>query len=477
MAIWIRNAAYLTALCLLGPWLLIKTLRRRTRSNANASRSPHPPRRRWQDRFLGLSKTHLPGFRNNTFKTIWLHGVSVGEVQLLAPIAEALRKRYPGCRLAVSTTTATGMEVACRRFEPDVQLFYFPLDFSWAVRRTLRTLRPDLIVLGELELWPNLLALCNAADIPVGVVNGRLSERSFEGYQRALPVLRSVFSGLSAVAAQTDTYAERFIECGVSKEAVTVTGSIKFDNAETDRYHDRAERFRHGLGVTPNDRIVVAGSTQVEEEQAILAAYSQLRARPGNTSSSDSQVPKIIVVPRHAERFDVVWETVQNAAEEIGARCLRRSELIFEEDGGLVRQSAEWDILLVDSLGELSSWWALADIALVGGTFGARGGQNMIEPAAYGCDVVFGPRSENFRDVVNLLLDNDAATRLENAEQLTDFLADALADDSVFPSPGQQRGARAAKLVQKQCGALERTLAVVDQCLNPLTQNSGRRAA
>ncbi|HBE68199.1 MAG TPA: hypothetical protein DDW52_08635 [Planctomycetaceae bacterium] len=495
MAIWIRDVAYLFAFCLLGPWLLIKTLRRRASANADSLASPHPPRKRWLDRFWGLCNAHLPQPRKDASKTIWLHGVSVGEVQLLAPIAEQLRTRYPGCQIAVSTTTATGMQVARRRFKPDILLFYFPLDFSWAVKRTLKTLQPDLIILGELELWPNLLAMCNAADIPVVIANGRLSERSFKGYQRVRSTLRGVFSGLSAVAAQTETYAGRFIECGVPEEAVTVTGSIKFDNAETNRYHERAEQFRRSLGITSENQIVVAGSTQVEEEQAILSAYSELKTRRTKASATDSRMPKLIIVPRHPERFDGVWQAVQSAAENLDVKSLRRSELNFDktqiQSAGHVQskpeqsqlaqsqpaRSIDWDILLVDSLGELSSWWALADVALVGGTFGSRGGQNMIEPAAYGCDVVFGPRTENFRDVANLLLEHDAATRLEDVGQVTNFLVDAFACDSVFQSPGRQRGGRAAKLVQQQRGALERTLEIVDQCLSHSTHAPGRKAA
>ncbi len=452
MQIWIRNALYACLLLAVSPLLLVKSLKRRSKPAANLPDSPHPQRSSWRDKLLGFSSKYSGDAGDAS--CIWLHGVSVGEVQLLRPVVAKLLDRNPDARIFVSTTTRTGMQVARATYPASVTLFYFPLDFSWAIRRTIRSLRPNLLVLGELEIWPNLMTICRECDVPAVVVNGRLSDKSYRGYRRFSWLVKPVFANITQVCAQTQQYADRFVACGTPQDRVTVTGSMKFDNVNFDAHSPRAESFRRMVGLTLEDRVIVAGSTQVEEEDAVLAAYHRL--------STNHPRLKLIIVPRHQERFEAVAEAIQAS----GLKWIQRSTLAAGEP--LAAKSSDWQVLLVDTLGELSSWWALAEIALVGGTFGVRGGQNMIEPSAYGCNVVFGPRTENFRDVVSHLLAADAATQLQHDSELLGWLDRQLTN----PMPGQTRGRNAIALIKGQQGAMLRTIEVlVEQTLRHRTHS------
>ncbi len=439
---WARNAIYLSALGLALPWLCW----RRFKTNRYQTGLKH--------KLFGLSASSATLAKASTLDaqrdsaavdqlTIWLHGVSVGEVQLLKPLVEAWQTRHPAWRFAVSCTTESGMQVARGAFGDDVLLFYYPLDFTWAVSRTLDTLRPDMLVLGELELWPNAIDACRHRNIPVAVVNGRLSERSFKRYRQFAWLTRPMFGRLSLIAAQSESYAQRFRLSGAATTTF-VTGSIKFDNVSFDRRVPEVTHLRHWAGLQSEHRVWVMGSTQAGEEIPAVQAWQQLKI----------QFPllKLIIVPRHPDRFQAVAEEIQRT----GVRMQRRST-------GQEPQSADdWDVLLVDSLGELKWWWGLAEIAIVGGSFGARGGQNMLEPAAYGANVAFGPNTSNFRDIVELLLAGDGAVRLPSLDAMSDWLRQELLD----PRPGQQRGSRARAIIARSTGALDRTLDALDELLH-----------
>jgi len=453
LAHWVRNAVYAAILAIAAPWLIFRALR--------TGRYRHG----WQDKLLGLAtKTNRPDQLKQPEQLnelnhpsdlsadtslIWLHGVSVGEIQLLRPLVEQLRSDAPHVRFAVSTTTETGMELARKLFadkvvDDSVQLFYFPLDFSWSVRRTLDTLQPALIVLGELELWPNLLDLAQRRQIPVAVVNGRLSERSFRGYQRCALVTRGMFSKLAHVGAQSPTYAQRFVECGTPANRVEISGSLKFDNVSFDRTAPQIEALRQLIGLASDEhalhRVWVVGSTQTGEERGAAECFVQARAEFPNL--------KLVVIPRHRERFDLVADELQQVASSCTAalRVVRRSTLAEP------LAAEAWDVLLVDTIGELRWWWGLAEVAVVGGSFGKRGGQNMLEPAAYGVNVGFGPNTRNFRDVVELLLAAGGAQQIETMQALLPWLLEQLRN----PEPGRERGRAAQRLVLEQQGALVR---------------------
>ena len=425
---WILNSLYAVALLAALPWL--------------AWRRYHSGRYRagWRHKLLGLRRGEF--HKRRPGPVIWVHGVSVGEIQLLQPLVVQWQREQPDYQFAISSTTDSGMQLARKLFSSDVWLFYFPLDFSWAVQRTLAVLQPSLLVLGELELWPNLIAACRRRKVPVAVVNGRLSPRSWAGYQRLGKLTRGMFESVSLIAAQSESNAERFRSCG-AQDTTFVTGSIKFDNVAFDRHAAEVDRLRRLVGLGATDRVWVMGSTQAGEELPAIEAFWRLR--------SDFPSLKLILVPRHPDRFAEVAELLQRS----GLRWLRRSEIQQPVEG------AAWEVLLVDTVGELKWWWGLAEIAIVGGSFGARGGQNMLEPAAYGANTAFGPQTTNFRDIVELLLAGDASTRLHKLEEIESWVRQELRD----PEPGQARGARARQIIAQGQGALQRTLDALQQLL------------
>jgi 3-deoxy-D-manno-octulosonic-acid transferase len=428
------DAVYLVLLTILSPWLVWRAVRTGRYRQGR------------RQKFFGL----VP-------RCLWFHAVSVGEVNLLGTLLEPLSQRHPDWDIFISTTTRTGYELARRKYA-NFPVFYCPLDFSWAVSRAVRRVRPDVLLLAELELWPNLIRIAHRHGAKVAVVNGRLSERSFRGYRRIAPLAGWMLRQVDLIAAQNDEYAERFRRLGAPAERVVVTGSVKFDGARTDRRHEAALDLRRLAGISPEDHVFLAGSTQAPEEQFALEAYLRLR--------DEHPRLRLILVPRHPERFDEVALLLNRS----GVAWARRSRLT-EGDGAARGESAR--VLLVDTVGELGSWWALAAAGFVGGSLGDRGGQNMIEPAAYGVPVSFGPNTRNFRDVVEMLLDREAAVVVHDVEELTDFVRRTLE----HPDDADKSGRRARQLVAAQQGAAEQTLKHVVHLLSVAGKASDRAAA
>jgi 3-deoxy-D-manno-octulosonic-acid transferase len=374
-------------------------------------------------------------------RRIWMHGVSVGEVQLLAGLAAEIRRQAEAegraVECVISSSTTTGLEVAARRFGPE-RSFPCPLDFTWAVNHVLDRVRPDLLVLGELELWPNLLACVRARGIPIVVANARMSERSFRGYGRIAPLVRRMLGRTSLVIARSPDDAGRFAALGA--ESVVTAGSLKFDGAGGDRAAADVVRLRRLAGI-PDDAIVfLAGSTQAPEEQLAVDAFRALAA--------DHPRLRLVLVPRHVERTAEIAALLDAA----GVAWQRRSRL--EQQGG----NPHARILLVDTTGELGWWWGMATIAFVGGSLdGKRGGQNMLEPAAYGAAVCFGPHTRNFKDEVRVLLDAGAAEVVHSGADLAAFVRRCL-DDPAFAA---DRGRLAAATVAAHRGATAATARLI----------------
>lgn len=423
---FLLNAVYLVLLLAASPWLAWQAIRKGKYREGFAAK------------FLG----RVP-VRTGTRPCLWLHAVSVGEVNLLATLLKEFARRHPDWECVVSTTTMTGMALAKKKY-PELTVFYCPLDFSWAVDSALRRIRPDLLVLAELELWPNFIQAAKNQGARVAVINGRLSDRSFRGYRRIQPLVRRVLRAIELVAVQDETYAARFRALGAPNESVVVTGSMKYDGAETDRQNAATTRLRALAGFRHADVVFLAGSTQEPEESLALNAYREL-------APVWPQL-RLVLVPRHPDRF----ETVARLLDESGLRWQRRTAL--ERDGA---ESAA-RILLVDVVGELGAWWGTASIAFVGGSMGDRGGQNMIEPAAYGAAVSFGPNTWNFRDIVAAMLDRQAAVVVRSGEELNAFVRRSLED----PAYAAELGRRAKLLVTEQLGATGRTVDRLERLLH-----------
>ncbi|MDR3634812.1 MAG: 3-deoxy-D-manno-octulosonic acid transferase [Isosphaeraceae bacterium] len=405
-------------------------------------------RQGWAEKVLGRAPRRI-----GDGPCLWFHAVSVGEVLLLKPILHELVRRRPGWDVVVSTTTPTGLTVA-RRTYPDLVTFYAPLDFSWSTRRAVARLRPSVLALVELELWPNLIRAAKRSGAGVAIINGRLSRRSHGGYRRLRGPLGSTLRRLDAVAVQTEEYAARFVDLGVPSPKVRVTGSVKYDGLESDRDNPQTLALRRALGLAPADVVFVAGSTMDGEEAAALAAYRAARKQHPRL--------RLIIVPRHANRFDKVAAWL----EEQGETVVRRSEDQVAPRGG-----ARPPVILVDTIGELAAVWGLADIAFVGGSLApGRGGQNMMEPAAFGAAVLFGPFTENFRETVEQLLSVNGARQIAGPEEL----ATAVIDDLKDPESAAARGAAGRAYVLAQHGATSRTLAELDRLVESVI--SGKTA-
>ena len=435
---YLLNVVYLAIIALASPWLLWQGARR------------GKYRQGWGEKFLGRAPR-----RSGNSRCLWIHAVSVGEVNLLAPLIERWERLRPGWEIVISSTTLAGFQLAQKRYSPRT-VFYCPLDFSWAVARAMKRVRPDLLVLTELELWPNLVKAAHHRGTKVAIINGRLSDKSFRGYQRIRWLAERVLRQVDLILVQNEEYADRFRSLGARPETVQVTGSMKFDGAKTDRDNADTERLARLAGIGSSDVVFLAGSTQEPEESLALDVYLELIA----------QYPRLrlILVPRHPERFDAVAEMLNRR----GVRWQRRSRLEIDR-----ADSAAARILLVDVVGELGAWWGTAQIAFVGGSLGQRGGQNMIEPGGYGAAVSFGPNTWNFRDVVGLLLAKDAAVVVRDGKDMLAFVRRCAAD----PAYAAELGARARELVLRQQGAADRTVARLAELAPASKRHESRHAA
>jgi 3-deoxy-D-manno-octulosonic-acid transferase len=424
------NLIYLTLLAVLAPLILYRSLR------------TGKYREGWAEKFLGRCPERV-----GRGPCIWFHAVSVGEVRLLKPLIAEIEKRRPDWDIVISSTTDTGLSQA-RQLYPELLTFYAPLDFSWATHRAISRIRPTTLALVELELWPNLISKAKQFGANICLINGRLSQKSHRGYRRALPVLRNTLARIDLVAVQTKEYADRFDSLGLPRPKLRVTGSIKYDNLEHDRQNPGTGAMRRLLNVKPGDLVWVAGSTMAGEESIILDVYEKLINLPDS--------PRLVLVPRHPERFDEVARLV----EQRGLPLIRRSQL----GGQPIPEHMMDAVILVDTLGELSSVWGLADLAFVGGSLlPGRGGQNMMEPAAFGASVYFGPHTANFRETVQLLLERSAAQVTPDA----DTLYTAIASDMADKSHRIARGMRARELVMAQSGATVRTFNEIEHLMSP----------
>ncbi len=376
----------------------------------------------------------------------WVHAVSVGEMNLVRPLVQALAKERPDCEIVLSTATNTGRATA-ERLYPGRRVFYYPLDFSWAVGRSLSRIRPSLILLVELEVWPNLLSAAARRGVPVAIVNGRLSEGAFRRYRLIGPLVARWLRNVALFCVQSPTYAERLKALGAPADRVVVTGNMKFDAAPAAPEGLKAElqNLAASFGLGPDEPLLIGGCTWPGEDEALLDMYPRLKR----------QFPalRLLLAPRQADRFGPVEQLVRRA----GLPCIRRSALKEGRTGG------PGAVILLDTLGELGRLYALGTLVFVGGSLIPRGGQNTIEPSALAKPVLFGPHTANFRDVNEELLAHGAARRVADAAELEAALRDLLAR----PEAAAEMGRRARQVVDKHRGATRRTIEALGPFLQP----------
>ncbi len=420
---WLLNLLYAALLIAISPWILWRRVRQGRYRNG------------WSQKLLGALPQPTKTLGPNRTYTIWFHAVSVGELQVIRPLVERAVRDLPTAKLVVTTSTDSGYELAQKLYSAHT-VAYAPIDFTWAIRRALDRIEPDLLVLAELELWPNWISIASQRRIPIAVINGRLSQKSLEGYRRIASVVRGIVRKIDWIAAQSDTVRERFIELGYDPAKIQVVGNIKFDGANDDRAHAEVLTRSGPLGLCDGRSTVwLCGSTQDPEERICLDTFGQI--------ADEFAHLKLILVPRHAERFEEVARMVEATGFAWGRRSLMHSQEL----------DPSWRIFLADSVGELRWWWGMADLGFVGGSFGARGGQNMIEPCAYGVATCYGPNTRNFTDIVQILDQADAARQLASPEELKPWLVGMLQDESLRAG----YAGRAVSITQKHRGATDRT--------------------
>lgn len=418
---------YLLAVSLGWPLLIIRRLRRGPGSLALSERMGNIPSRRVSGR------------------CVWIHGVSLGEINATTTLVAGLREVTPDAAIVISSTTATGLARA-QQLYPNLTVFRFPLDFSWVIRRVLRRVRPTTIVLMELEVWPNLMEIAQREGIKLMVANGRITE---EGSMRKfrLPVIRGVvrrmFSHLHWVGAQDETYAERFIELGVPKERVAIIGSTKFDTAQVADRVAGQDELAAEMGIAADRPLWVCGSTGPGEETLILEAYTELRVRFPEL--------QLAVVPRKPERFDEVADLIASR----GAVCLRRSTGAPHASGPVDEGAPV--VFLGDTMGELRKFYALATVVFVGRSLVPMGGSDMVEVAALAKPTIVGLHTENFAQAMELLQEYRGVRVVDDTSELVAAVSELLR----HPERASTLGQAAREAVLSRRGATDETLNVI----------------
>ena len=387
---------------------------------------------------------------------VWLHCVSVGETQAARPLVARLRAEFPEHSLVVSTITNTGQNLAHQVFGNQVDaIFYFPFDWRWSVRRALTAINPNVVLIMETELWPNFLSECSSRNIPVALVNGRISRQSFRRYRLARFFLSTVLSHLSLALMQSESDAERIGELGLNRDRILRSGNLKFDVDSIATGTETTEALKNRFGLQEDQPLVLAASTHAPEERIILESFLELKKKHN---------VRLIIAPRRPERFHEVAKLL----DESGLNWVKRTSAPQSSDSAA-------EAILLDTIGELPSVYSLATVVFVGGSIVDHGGHNVLEPAARGTCVVTGHYTHNFQAIVHLLNEADAIVQLPPLDPrkasncLTHELEALLSDDK----RRTELTIRAREIVQNNQGATERTIGF----LRPLLTQSPIKTA
>jgi 3-deoxy-D-manno-octulosonic-acid transferase len=390
-----------------------------------------------------LPKDKIENLRRG--KTIWFHAASVGEVKALSAITPYLQKNHPEYDLVVSAVTKTGKREAERLLKDVKLVFFMPVDLGRFIRRALRNLEPAALILVETELWPNLIRESKRSGCFVGMINGRISERSFRRYRLAKSLFKETISHFDLLCLQSEEHKERMVRLGADRGRIEITGNLKFDRLFTAIEPDDVAQLRKSLRIPDNRRVVIAGSTREGEEQIIIPVFKKLKQRYDDLL--------FILAPRHLERLNQLEKILSDSQMSF----IRRSRLEssqwengIENKGELKKTS----VILLDTMGELSRLYSLAQVAFVGGTLVPVGGHNLLEPAIYGVPVVFGPFVDNFKEEAKILIDSGGGIKVENQEELFLCLSDLLSDDD----RSRKLGLKAQEAIRKRTGVAQKTV-------------------
>jgi 3-deoxy-D-manno-octulosonic-acid transferase len=392
----------------------------------------------------------IDSIKADTRPIIWLHCVSVGETQAARPLVERLLSEFPNYSVVVSTITVTGQNLAHRVFGSSVRnVFYFPFDWTWTAKRSLDAINPSVVLLMETELWPNFLRECKRRDIPVALVNGRISNQSFRRYRIVRLFVRNVLSHLRIAVMQSERDAERIATLGLSREKLFVAGNLKFDANTVSAGDTPTQELQQRFNFTNDRPLILAASTHDPEEKIVIDSFLQLLP---------NHHVRLMIAPRHPERFQEVAKLLEGS----GVNWARRTNSNEANDPTV-------DAILLDTIGELPAAYSLASIVFVGGSIIKRGGHNVLEPAAAGACVVTGHNTQNFRAIVQLLLEADAIIQLPplDPNRASACLTHKL--DELLKHKEQCRllGQRAQQVVEANKGTTDRTIALIKDLFSP----------
>ncbi|SDH75032.1 3-deoxy-D-manno-octulosonic-acid transferase [Vibrio xiamenensis] len=415
----LTRVIYTAVLVLVAPFLLLSLYKKKPGKPAFG--------KRWKEHFGVTPKVsaHSP---------VWIHAVSVGEVIAAIPLIKELKAAHPEQDIVVSTTTSTGAEQV-EKLGDLVEHRYMPIDFSFAVRGFLKAVKPQKLLIIETELWPNTLQTVAKADIPITIINARLSEKSRQSYQRIQPIFNLVRPTLSQVLCQTEADAERFAALGIDSSKLAVTGSIKFDIQVPKQIREQSSALRHQLG--KNRPVWIAASTHKGEDEQVLSAHRAVLAKQPSAL--------LILVPRHPERFDAMFELCQQQ----GFETQRRTALT--SDNGL---DSDCQVYLADTMGEMLLLLGASDVCFMGGSLvGDKvGGHNLLEPTAVNIPSLTGPSYYNFKEITQALLELGIVTVVEDSQQLAEQVNRLLAE------PQSDLVDKTSQFMHANSGALQRTL-------------------
>lgn len=389
--------------------------------------------------FIGSDK--LSRLTGNS--VVWIHAVSVGETKAAIPLIKRLKAKQPEVKVLFSTITKTGQEVAKADGAGLIDaLIYFPLDLPWVVGRVLRNVRPKAFVLIEKEFWPNTMHLLHSASIPIVVVNGSISEKSARRYKSLGFLFKDVFSSVHTFCARTDEDRRRAVLSGVSEKKAVTFGNIKFDLSPAAPDQEKLKSLAKAGTITRDTKVIVAGSTHKGEEEILLESYKSL----------DIKDVRLIIAPRHPERFD----TVASIIEKSGLNYARRTSVPNPDNRKRI------DVLLLDTIGELMSVYSICDVAIVCGSLvPGIGGHNLLEPAFFNKPVLFGPHLTTYLSMAELLEKSGGGIRVDGAKEMAETLTRLLSDDLLKTKTGLKAG----RVVEENRGALERSVSIIEELL------------
>jgi 3-deoxy-D-manno-octulosonic-acid transferase len=376
--------------------------------------------------------------QKNDIKRIWIHALCVGEVLSTRPLIKALKNRYPDIPVVLTVKTTQGMTVARRELSNEVDALYFmPLDYIGAISRIVDGINPSILLLIESDIWPGLFSVLRKRGIKIILINGRVSPRTLKGYKRFRRYFRGVLNDIDLLLMQTDLDRARMIEAGVAPYRVRTTGNIKFDQEWLPMEKEEHDKWMERLGLDMHKRIIVAGSTHEGEEEPLLKAFRMLLGQ--------YQELIMILAPRKLERVSVI----ESIGKALGLEIIRRTEI--------EKERKKYNVLILDTIGELGRIYGLSCISFVGGSLVPMGGHNLLEPASFGCPVLFGRHTHNFVQMSGQLLEHGGGKRLDGPEELHPVMNSLLEDDAMRTAIGKH----AKTFVEANSGALNRVIGII----------------